>query len=68
LGLPPFSFPQSAANGHAAQASDFRHLPDATVPMLPCQYPGEQSPTPFIQFDHHAIDGPMVCDQLNIPT
>jgi hypothetical protein len=64
--LPPFTLTQSAANCHAAQAGDFRHPLDATVPTLPGQYPGEQPPTPFIQFGHHTIDGPVVRDQLGI--
>jgi hypothetical protein len=66
--LSPFSLTQSAPNCHAAQAGDFRHPPDATVSMLPSQYPSEQPPIPFIQFGHYAIDGPMVCHQLSIAT
>jgi hypothetical protein len=66
--LPQFTFTQSAANRHAAQAGDCRHLLDATVSMLPRQYPAEQSPTPFIQFGHHAVDRPMVRDQFGIAT
>jgi len=64
--LPSFALTQSATDCHPIQAGDFRHLLDATVPMLPGQYPSEQSPTPFIQFGHHTIDGPMVHDQLGI--
>jgi hypothetical protein len=59
-GLSAFALTQSAADRHAAQAGDFCHVLDATVPTLPGQYPGEQPSTPFIQFGHHPVDGPMV--------
>jgi hypothetical protein len=39
---------------------------DATVSALPSHDSGEQPPTSFIQFGHHAIDGPMVHNQISI--
>jgi len=61
-----FTLTQSAPDRHAAQTGDFRRLLDATAPTLPGDYPGEQPPTPFIQFGHHTIDGSMVHHQFGI--
>jgi hypothetical protein len=64
--LSAFALTQPAADCHAVQAGDFRHQLDATVPTLPGNDPGEQPPTPFIQFGHHTVDGPMVRHQFSI--
>ena len=66
LCLSAFALAPSAADCHAAQAGDFRRVLHATVPTLPGDYPGEQSPTPFIQFGHHTIDGSVVRHQFGI--
>jgi hypothetical protein len=64
--LSTFALTQSTADCHAAQTGNFRRLLDATVATLPRHDPGEQPPTPFIQFGHHTIDGPVVRHQFGI--
>jgi hypothetical protein len=64
--LSTLALTQPAADRHAAQTGDFRRPLDATAATLPGDYPGEQPPTPFIQFGHHTIDGSVVRHQFGI--